>query len=228
MAPNPRHMEARLARAARDADVELDMNLTCVQRHGAGYRVVASAATFPESEEARWYMQTALHVLVLDEFSEVPPDHLDVQVVVPHALPTPPAELPTHQFVTEQVLAKTDYSFLFLVTTARAAYTRVVDSYPWRDAEAMHARIPALMHRILRNLAAQHTDPALHGNVDAILPPLEGLLAPLDREHVAHEVARRLGRPPKTLLELYETVFCLARNNSPDMSVRALAHLLLA
>ena len=226
---NPRHMEGRLVRAARDAYVELDSQLTSIERDDAGvYHVIASAASFPESEDARWYMKAALHTIILDEFTELRPEEMDVHVIVPHTLPKPPSEVPSNEFLTEKIVAKTDYSLLYLVTIAKSAYVNVVESYPWRDAPAMQAAIPPLIQRIVRNLAEQRTDPALHGNVDAILPPLGGLLNPLDCGVVVKEVTRHLGREPKTLLELYETTFCLARANNPKLAVHALTHMLLA
>lgn len=88
---------------------------------------------------------------------------------------------------------------------AAANLRAVLEAYPWRDAKAMHAALPACVRAL--DDAPRDGAPVLHGHVDAVLP----CLSPPD-EVLAH---RLVGVPPgrrcASRLELYEGIYDLGR-----------------
>lgn len=222
-----RHMEARLMRAAADANVALDPGLTSIERVDERFRIIASCDAFPKTEEERSFMQSAVYVVIIHEFRELQPDDMDVRVIVPHALAPACQTMPCNGLVSEQLIARSECAMLYVVKMVKAAYTEVIDGYAWRDADAMRDSVPFHLQRIVQNLAKFQTHPAMYGNVDDILPPIEGLLPKFDRDVVVHEVTRHLKRLPRTLLELYETAFHLARSGRTQKQVTVLMDLLL-
>lgn len=224
-----RRMQTRIINAAKAAQLDLDTFLTSVTYDDATdtYRVVASGDHFPESEDHRELMRSAIHILVIEELSDVPPDRLDVRVIVPKVLGAATGGVGYYDFVQQHVNVTAETTLLQLMSMAKASYECVVNAYPWRDAAAMKAAIPALLIGIAARLRESQTDPALQGNVDAILPPMDGLLHHFDRDVVFVEVERFLGRPPQTLLETYESAIRLAHLGNPKLQIHALTTKLL-
>jgi hypothetical protein len=201
-----------MQRAASDLDLVLDPPLTTIRQTDLGYSMVASVATFPEDDIARLLMQSALHVALHEEFGET----VDIRVVVPRPLKGPVITLPpvpndAFPTVWMQEYLKLGHERVreYAIVFAHAAYTQAVYALPWRDAGAMAARIPALLEMTALAVDTHRTVSVLMGNVDIILPPMEGLVLPMDRPVVEDEVARAIGRPAATLMELYETVWRL-------------------
>jgi len=209
-------MLKRVCDAACAACIELDRELTSVTCDGSGCTVVASVATFPDSEESRALLHSALHSVLLDEF-EGEVAQLVVRVFVPSVVDVPP-DVPFEARMTDpdtSVVAKVKnmvedtHRFARLVTKnyAQCAVQEVVEGLPWRD--------PELMRRVAQS-AVLHTlqmgtldDPLMRGDVDGILLPLSSILNPFDQQTVFKDVEVFLGRRPTSLLETYESVFRL-------------------
>lgn len=215
--PNVREMESRLLRLAKDIGVPLDAPLSSVDRTNEGiYRIVASSQSSPETEDERMWSQSALHACILDEFeADVGSANIDVHVLVPpvtrHGFSIQTVTTLEHSasvWIKQQLEGVHDMALQCTKTLARSCYTRVVEAYPWKSKDAMLSKIDLLVVRAVTNMSLGQTDPVMKGNVDAILPPIHGILPPFDEEYVRDDILRyRNGVPPDSILDLYETVF---------------------
>ena len=122
------------------------------------------------------------------------------QIVVPPPEATSPSQrVSSHgsrlasQWITAQAKGVHDWAVTAAIMLARASYDRVIDSYPWKDVDAMRARMKYLVNQTVTNLQSGLADDVLsRGNVDAVLPALEGLLPVFDQAVVHREASLRL------------------------------------
>ena len=207
------NVKQRTAKAVADINVPLNELLTnvCCTNEGV-YHVSVTCESPPETEECRELMRSAVHSTISDEFSDLQsPDGVDVQVDIPPPKTTPPATMDEYlasKWISQQLGGINEWAALASLTLSKAAYNRVIDSYPWRDAEYMRSMIDELTRRDLESMLNGIESPLLiYGNADCILPSLDALLSEFDKQAVLHFVARDLGVDLKNFLELYELVF---------------------
>lgn len=240
---NLRHMESRVAHAARDANLKIDPMLTSVTEDSdtGALTVLATISNFPNTHEEAELMRSALHAVLLDEFCNLVPE-LTVRVFVPPPLRAEPLRLDDFWSVTKQcqdtppfaasgtvtdwiqsqVSGGNEYITNYFLTLVSSSYRRVIDAYPWRDRNAMQALVPKLVAETMTRLEAGVTDHASRGDVDAILPPLDAVLLPFDQSVVHAEITAMLGRQPSSLLHLYECVFALCQTHKGRAQTRQL------
>lgn len=207
---------ARMYETATAIGLPLDRDLSCVRCLENGtVCVVASADTFPTTEDERRFSQSALHAMLLEDLSDV--SQLDVRVFVPPVAggdvvtATDATRAPTtlaSRCIREWNKAVQDYAEKVTVQFAHNSYHCVVDSYPWLDAEGMRARIPMAIQQTLNNMTAGSPDPLMTNHcVNLILPPLASVLYSNETGLVYYDVTRVLGGTPKSVLEFYEVLY---------------------
>lgn len=225
MAPfSPERMaavERRVRAVADDLSVPLDWDLSSVKhdtRTNALRIVLAGTHVYPD-EESRSMARSALHVALLEEFK--PPDLplLDVRILfprVPSSAPScatfePPRPLAKLASTDIRVEARACWDHIRIMARmlAQTSYTHVADAYPWRDRHAMLESIPHLVEVTDHAVRTTGTDLVLQGVVDRILPPFDGLVRENDRAYILHDVTNSLGVAPRTLLNVYETVYIM-------------------
>ena len=226
---SPRHVQKMLAASLLEVGVQLDPERTKVHRNGDRVDVVVTVLppageTAPDSFE-RDMLCSAAHMVVVEDLTKfgVPAEMLSVQV---HMLPplgssavpssAPPAANPTEsppvalrrpsQWILAQSQGLHNFSMHATSIMVSSSYRYVVDTLPWRHRATMAAAIPMLTQRFLQELAAGTRTPWNTIFVDDVLPSMDALLTTFDQGAVREEVTLHLGRPPATLLELYEVV----------------------
>lgn len=188
--------------AAYDIGVELCPGLTSVQTHDGTTYVTATCRTFPDDDFARITLESALMVAILHGLDK---DNVRVIVHCSPVLPLPKRRNTT-DWIKRQIDGVNDWATLCTQQLAQAAYTRVVETYPWREAERMRSLLPVLVLRCVRNVRKAERDEAMQGDVDLILPPMRTYLSSEQATAVVDEVTRHLGRKADSLLETYEVV----------------------
>lgn len=209
MMQRTRTIAQRLLRVAGDLGVEVNTTLSQVCLLGDTYSVSVTTAQTVATEFQRSMMQSALHASLQEEFED---DKVDIRVTVPCAQTEPLTSvtpLPTEWF-SEWPNQQRHQEFAMVF--AQLAYRHVVYALPWRERRAMLARIPQLVQRSMEHVSCGFVDPVAEGDLDAVLPPMESMVLPLDIPVIQSEVALHLCRAPKSLLELYETVYRLGRS----------------
>lgn len=191
------------------------------------YHVVVVVTTKPATAGDRGLLISAVHIAVRHLF--LSSDCVDVNVIVPDpeelhqsvllplpsavsavsAVPVVPPVAPIADILHEQALSVEDFILKAVRSNAEVTWVRVLEAYPWRDAPRMKQALPELIDRAVRRTAHGEFDPIRLGFVDDLLP----IIPPFHREAVHDDVVRHLGRPPKSLLELYETVYTLMQTN---------------
>lgn len=217
-----RRQHAVVAEIAADLGLTLDAPLTTVEtlKNGSVAVVATLAPVAGRTEAEELLARSALHAALLDALP-----HADVHVLarpplsattnaVPGAAPTAKsAAFPAtkaSEWVRLQSACVHEWACQAAVTMAHAACERVIDSLPWRDAAGMRLRIPSVVRTTVDNMVRGAFDPLMSaGNVDALLPPLGGVLVPYDLEAVCAEATGALGRPPASQLELVEMAYTL-------------------
>jgi len=195
--------------ACFDVNVLLHPHLSYVQHLSDGtYKIIATVDMSPKNEEERSITQSAIHIVMLDEFTnEIASDKLDIHVIVsssPFSLHRRPCI--ASQWIDTKTMDLHKWLLDGVRKTTIAAYHRIVDAYPWRDRMEMRKRIPLL---ITRNMDDAHVSSR---NLDLILPPLSDILPNTDHHIVWHDATICIGRTPKSLLEVYEVAFLLVSN----------------
>lgn len=208
--------------AADDIGIKLDLPLTDVQTLEGTTYITATCATFPDSEDARSIMESALHVAILEGLNE---HNVKITVRTPPVLKNPqPAVHRKHAstWIAEQIEGVTEWATLCAQMLSKASYERVIETYPWKEAETMRQILPVLCLRSISNVRNSKYDPAMQGNVDLILPPIDKYLPPYIKEDVYREVEAHLLRRANSLLEVYETVHDLVQDGSRSQSLHYL------
>ena len=94
-----------------------------------------------------------------------------------------------------------------ICTTAEATLRKVIDAFPWRNADDMHAQVPRLVARVREASVDGGVDPLVDGRVDEILPAPEAFLTPMDAAFLWKEVGQYIGMEPVSRLHFYEVVY---------------------
>lgn len=214
---NVRRMEADLHRLASDVGVPLEPSLSSVTRRDDGVlAVVASASEFPPNDEERKLQRSALHAAILHGLQTEETGALDVRIVLPRPMDavrrdargydTPASVAIRTQLHGVQNFVRHAYIQLF-----DYSLRKVVDAYPWRDADAMTAHAGQIFARTRDAMdggrLGECIDTVLAGMVDELLPPLEAFHSAYDCDLVLNEASTRLGHPPRSRLELYDLVW---------------------
>lgn len=214
-------MMDRLLHATKRMGLVLNKELSCADLRPDGrVQITAAVDTFPVSEDERRLVQSAVHCVILDEFREVNPWALDVQVIVPIPLDdgdrAPPTDHVVHptrrasQWIGEQADAVQRWARIAAVSLFQGSADRILSTYPWRDADAMRARIPILIDALSRVIVDDLKDPThlALGYVDQFLPPLKGVVKAADIEAVLRDAtATNGGTRPVSVLEVYELAY---------------------
>ena len=117
-----------------------------------------------------------------------------------------------------------DFATQCALNFVRGALLAVVHGYPWRQKKQMLASVD---RRCALSLLYTHRgtpDALMAGNVDEILPCLSGLFDEALAEQLLKLVLRALGRPARTRLEVYETVYRCVRDGSTQSTVMHAAY----
>ena len=213
--------------------VTLDRQLSCVETRPDGrVRVIASVDKFPTTEEERRLIQSAVHCVVLDEFREINPWALDVQVIVPVPLddgdfaPSRDRVLDTtmraSRWIGREAWGVQSWARVAAISLFQGGADRILTTYPWRDAVAMRARLPILIDGLSRLMLDDPRDPTrlAVGYIDELLPSLKTVLKTADIQDVVRNVtASNDGQQPSTTLELYELVYDMVVSNTPDLAI---------
>lgn len=202
----------RMLSVAQSIDVQLDTTRCSVARDQLSgvYSIVAACASAPENEAHRSIMASALHSAILDECQDLPSSRLNVQVSVPPSTPSrvPDATSPpmAADWIREQT--KTYHTFVrsYSMHMLHGSFSRVVDSYPWRDRLAMHSRKDATCASVVDVCNVLNIQTVVSAAIDSILPSILGILSDKDCGIVAQEVSIWLQRKPSSVLEIYEAV----------------------
>lgn len=192
----------------------------------------ACVNTLPNTEEEYKLLQSAVHIIVQETLASA-----DVVIYVSVSYPAWYAKAPNvplpkaaaSVWITHQGVAMRDWFKTALENFVVQSCDRVITSYPWRDAGAMRARTAQLAAHAMRRFSAGQTCALLEGNMDSLLPPLEGILGEYDRGVVHRFVVTKMeGRTPASLLDQYEAVYFLSRAGHLPLNgpVFALAHAL--
>lgn len=208
---------------ARTVGLSLDAEFSCVQTLADGtVRITATVDAFPKSREERSLSQSALHMALLEDFSDL--KGVDVHVLLP-----PVADDPVPNTTTDIILASQkirswnacvhDLALRSAVQFASSSYRCVVDTYPWVEERAMRARIPAAIQQTIANMKTGRPDPLMTRQcVDYILPPLESVMRDEEATSVYHDVTRVLGDTPDSILQFYEVVYLLCGTHQMAVS----------
>ena len=208
--------------AANDIGIKLDLPLTNVQTLEGITYITATCATFPDSEDTRTIMESALHVAILEGLNE---HNVNITVRTSPVLKNPQSAVyrkHASKWIAEQIEGVTEWATLCAQMLSRASYERVIETYPWKEAETMRQLLPVLCLRSFSNVHNSKFDPAIQGNVDLILPPIDKYLPPDIKRDVYCEVEAHLLRGTNSLLELYETVHDLVQDGSSSRSLQYL------
>lgn len=210
---------ARMFETARAAGLPLDGEFSCVQTLEDGtVRVTASVDAFPKTEEERSLSQSALHAALLEDFSDL--HKVDVCVFLPPvadaAVTNTSATVLASQRIRSWNTGVNDFVVRAALQFASSAYKCVVDTYPWVEADAMRARIPAAVQQTLANMTYGRPDPLMtHQCVDCILPALETVVRNEETTSVFDDAVRVLGGAPETLLQVYEVIYLCETHRMP-------------
>jgi hypothetical protein len=212
---------------ARAVGLPLDKEFSCVQVTEDGtVRVTASVDAFPKTKEERSLSQSALHVALLDEFSDV--HKVDVCVFLPPVADDAVTNTATNATVLASQMIRSwntgvhNFVVRAALQFASSSYTCVVDTYPWVEEEAMRARIPAAIQQTIANMTNGRPDPLMtHQCVDYILPPLESMMRSEEKTSVYYDVIRVLGDKPESILMFYEVIYLCGTHQIPvsDMTL---------
>lgn len=216
---NLRQLESTVHEVANDLNIPLEYPLTTVVRMPDGtIRITATAKEFPKSDEDRTMMESALHASLSDWISQMV-ERSTVHIHIPPVQNSPIVLTKAHHSITpsvwikQQVQTVNDWALQCSKTIAAASLTRVVETYPWRNKDAMILMIPALVVRAVDNMYKGLPEPLMAGNCDIILPPVTQFLLPFDLDFCTKDVHSFMGRETTTLLEFYEAVFAIVQQN---------------
>lgn len=218
-----RRQREHVAAAASDLGIAIEPTLTTVQARPDGRVavVVTMSADATRTEHDELLARSALHVALSDSFPGAdvhvlarpctPAPPRPSRVAPPGAWPVPSAS----EWVRRQATCVHEWACQAAVTMAQSACERVITTLPWRDADGMRARVPLLVERTLTHMVKGAYDPLVGaGNVDALLPPIDGVMVAYDVQAVLAEVTGALGRAPVSQLELVETAYALVRSQA--------------
>lgn len=207
-------MNLRLHAIASDINVPLDPVTSGVSVDCDGKVLInAMPMNLPTTDEERSIMQSALHVCILDSFQYVTPlSNLQVQIIVPTCQQENSADdtpCPTTSWIKLQHETINEFAQATACTMVQGVYAKVLRSYPWRDMENMYVRAIRLIEIFRTNMMISGAfDPVISsGNVDGLLPPIQGLINNYTAKVVLRDVTVYLGRPPTSLFEIYECVY---------------------
>ena len=204
-------MNTRLHTIASDLNIPLEPVTSDVTIGDDGLvRINAMPMHLPTTNDERSMMQSALHVAILDSFRhEVASlSKLHIQVIVPTCDMTD-APCSATEWIQTQQRTINDLTQTTAQTMVHSAYNHVIRAYPWRDVDNMVVRAMRLIDIFKTNMTLTGAfDPVISsGNVDALLPPIQGLVKNYTAKVILRDVTSYLRRPPVSLLELYESVF---------------------
>lgn len=219
---NRDNLLVHIMNAADDIGITLDLPLTNVQTFQETTYITVTCATFPDSEDARSFMESALHVAILEGLTE---RNVKISVRTPPVVKNPQRavhRIHVSKWIAEQIEGVTEFATLCVQMLSRASYERVIETYPWKEAETMRQILPVVCLRSISNVQNSKYDPAMQGNVDLILPPIDMYIPPYIKEDVYREVEAHLLRRTDSLLEVYETVYDLVQDGSRSQSLHYL------
>lgn len=218
---------------ASDLNIPLDPLMSDVSVDSDG-RVLINAMpmNLPTTDEERSLMQSALHVAILDSFQYVTPlTNVQVQIIVPTCQQeqnTNDTPCPTTSWIKVQHETINEFAQTTAHTMVQSVYARVLRSYPWRDMENMYVRAIRLVEIFKANMMLSGAfDPIIsNGNVDALLPPIHGLINNYTTKVVLRDVTSYLGRTPASLFEVYECVYRMRKTWCASLETMQLYSLL--
>lgn len=220
----------RMHQTAASVGLPLDPDFSCVQIiDDDTVRITATIDAFPKTKEERSLSQSALHTALVDDFSDL--NDVDVWVFIPPVANEVPTNTGINVVLASQKIRAWsggvhDIAVKAALQFAESSYNCTVDTYPWVEADAMRARIPAAIHKTLTHMSCGTTDPLLtHHNVDYVLPPLESVLSDEETSIVHSDVIRVLGGTPSSILQFYEVIYiCGTRRLAVSHTTDAVFH----
>lgn len=134
------------------------------------------------------------------------------------AHPVPRQNQNVNQWIQEQALGIHTWARDAAILFCTASFTRLVESYPWRDKKAMAASIDTFVREVLDNIKTGLHSPIMMGDPCRILVPLESILGELERSIVVNDVIIHQGKIPSNVLDTYEGIYDLVmsgRSHNP-------------
>lgn len=225
-------MNTRLHTIASDLNIPLEPVTSSVTVDENGSICIHAMPTnLPKSNDERSLLQSALHAAILDSFGRDVTclSKLHVQVIVPPVVEdATDLSCPATSWIKSQQNTVNEFAQATAQTMVEGAYTRVLQVYPWRDIENMLVRAVRLVEIFKTNMKLTGAfDPVIaNGNVDALLPPIQTLVNNYTAKVILRDVTVFLGRPPTSVLELYESVYSMRKTWCASLETMQLYSLL--
>lgn len=215
--PVHQSLVARVMKAASDVNLKLDIPLIDIEVRGKITRITAPCATSPDSYEASRWMKSALYIVIQEEFSNLP--SVEINITIPRVVSKSLNREHTSQWIVQQIQGVSEWATLCTQMLTKAAYEHVIERYPWKKAGTMRLLLPVLCMQSLTNVQNGVHDDPMQGNVDQILPPINEAMSACAQFAIVDEVTCYLDQPPSSLLEVYESVYDMVRNDNERSEV---------
>lgn len=208
---------------AEQLDVKLEPALCSAVLLDDGVpQIVVTLDHQTRNEEERSFLQSAFMCEVLEQISNAM-----VQVHVPAPLAPynhpvkeqgeimPRKTMGVNAWISMQAVGVHALAQDAAVLFSHASYTRVVETYPWRDKKAMLLTVNALRNEMLDQVKSGLPSPIMMGKPDQILRPLETILGDYDRLVLLDEIVKHKTTSPSNLLDAYEYIYDVVVTGKP-------------
>lgn len=193
----------RCKQALEDIGLEAEEDLSAVDVSDDGTTRVHLTCSGGGHDDGDLIVQAA-HVAIHMELV----NHGALDIVI--NLTKPPEKVPCAtiaEFIEAERQSVNDLATACARNFVRAALVAAVSAYPWRQKEQMLASVDFRCAKSVLYTLRGTPDPLMAGNVDEILPSLKGLIDEAAIKQLLQSVQCTLGRPARTILEVYETVY---------------------
>lgn len=193
--------EALLYAIASDTDIPLDAHTSgaTVSADGTIY-VCATPETIPTHEDERRLLKAGLHACLTDGFAEqYPHTHVVVQVIVPLCT-VDASPFKASAYICEQNASFRNFLSHSMRMMTHLCLQKILEAYPWRHLEEMTRRATLLTTSLMGETLV---------DCDCVLVPVTSLVNDYVFRVVLRDVEALLLCKPRTLLEVYESVYRL-------------------